>query len=474
VSLVKTWSAAGAEGAERPPSARRARRGSEEPRRGVGPSAPSRRPITARTAVWTFIATSLAAVLIIAVAVVVAVQRSATSVAITDARDLTVAEGKAAITPVLSDGILSRDPVAVSRIDDSVRHNVLSDRVVRVKVWSADGTILYSNAPTLIGLVFPLGPDEKLSLGGGRPHALVSNLGQPENALERPYKKLLEVYDGIRTPSGQPLLFEAYLKFSSVTADSHRTLRLLIPAMLVGLALLLLVQIPLAWTMARRLERGRDAERRLLRRALDAGEVERRRIASDLHDGSVQSLAGTAMVLTGAAERAERAGLGDVAADVSGAASELRQGIRDLRTLIVGIVPPRLHEEGLAAALSDLVSPLRSRGVDTTLDVQAPLDCGDEVETLVYRSAQEAVRNTIRHARANHVEVRVTADNSSTRLEVFDDGVGFDAESAAARRRGGHVGLRLLSELVADAGGHVDVASAPGAGTRVVVELPLR
>lgn len=432
------------------------------------------RPITVRTAVGAFAVAGLAAVLVISLAVVWAVRRGATASSVRDARDLTVTAGRSAVSPVLSDGIFTSDPAALSALDRAVRAQVLSDRVVRVKVWTPDGRILYSDEPALIGRVFPLSAEEQRVLRDGHPAANVTDLGEPENTFERPYKKLLQVYDELATPSGKPVLFEAYLRFSTVSSDTDRTLRSVAPAVLAGLALLFLTQLPLAWTMARRLQRGRAEEERLLRKALAAGELERRHIAADLHDGSVQALAGTALSLTASAERAAKAGLTEVAADVEEAARELRQGIRDLRTLIVAIAPPRLHDEGLEPALADLVSPLRARGINTTLTVADSLSVERPVEALVYRAAQEAVRNIARHADARRVDVRLAGHDAMIRLEVVDDGVGFTEDALATRRAAGHVGLQLVSELADEAGGRLDVISAAGEGTRVVLEVPAR
>jgi signal transduction histidine kinase len=390
-----------------------------------------------------------------------------------DARDLTVAEEQSGVAGVLSEGLFTRDAGALADVDAVVRDRVLSDRVVRVKIWAPDGTILYSDQAALIGQRFPLGDEERKALDGGAAKAEVSNLQAPENVFERQYDKLLEVYDGVHTTSGRPVLYEAYLRFASVSADSHRTLISMLPALVLGLALLFLIQIPLAWSLARSVERSREEEKRLLRRALDAGDIERRHIAADLHDGVVQSLAGTSLSLAAAASEAERAGLPLVAEKVGQAAGELRQGVRDLRSLIVAIAPPRLHDEGLAAALGDLVSPLAARGVTAEVHVDDDLPLSPATESLLYRTAQEAVRNVTRHARAARVEIDVANAGGIVRLCVADDGIGFTPETMSERQAGGHVGLRLLSELAGEAGGRLDVEAAPGAGTRVRLEVPV-
>ncbi|MDQ1392771.1 MAG: two-component system, NarL family, sensor kinase [Acidimicrobiaceae bacterium] len=438
------------------------------------PRPASGRRITVRSAVVTFVAADLAAVILITIGVAWLVSRSATAGAVRDARDLTVAEGRAAVWPLLTDGVVHGDPGALAALDQVVKTRVLSDRLVRVKIWSAGGTILYSDEPRLIGQHYGLDHDDAKALTSGNPEAGVSNLAAPENLYERQFKKLLQVYDGLRTSGGQPVLFEAYIKFSSVTADSHRAFVSVLPAMLAGLLLLFLAQVPLAWAMARRLETGQIEQQRLLQRAISSADVERRHIAADLHDGPVQALAGTALSLTAAAEHASTAGLSDVAATVSRAAGELRQGIRDLRTLIVAIAPPRLHDEGLAVALQDLVSPLRARGVEVSVTIPDRIDLPRGVEALAYRTAQEAIRNIGRHASTAHrVTVTVTQPEGRFHLEIADDGPGFSPATVDAHSAQGHVGLHLLGELAGDAGGRLDVHSDGHTGTRLRLELPI-
>src|SRR3954452_14593734 len=195
-----------------------------------------RRHLSVTSAVAVFASAGLAAVLLIGVAVVWVAHRDATTSAVSDARELTVAEEQVALAPLLTDGLFTGDPKALADVDSVVRGRVLSDRVVRVKIWSPDGTILYSDQPALIGQRFPLGADEVTALGAGKPKAEVSDLAEPENVYERPFHKLLEVYDGTRTTSGRPVLYEAYLRFASVSADSHRTLVSMLPALVLGLA----------------------------------------------------------------------------------------------------------------------------------------------------------------------------------------------------------------------------------------------
>jgi signal transduction histidine kinase len=193
--------------------------------------------------------------------------------------------------------------------------------------------------------------------------------------------------------------------------------------------------------------------------------VERRRIAGELHDGVVQNLAGVSYSLAAAAER--DAGNGS-RSTLERAAAATRESVRELRGLLVEIYPASLHRSGLGAALDDAASALKRRGVEVEIDVAADLELGEEAEALMFRVAQEALRNVAGHAHASRVEVRVARVGDTVSLEVADDGRGFDA---SAERPEGHFGLRLVEDLVSEAGAAFSVESRPGAGTRVRVEL---
>jgi signal transduction histidine kinase len=337
-------------------------------------------------------------------------------------------------------------------------------------VWSADGTILFSDESRLIGQRFELGVDELSSLDSGRIDAAVSDLKGPENAYERDIgAKLLEVYLPVHSPNGEPLLFEAYYRYNAVQANGSRLWRSFAPISLGALLMLELVQVPLAWSLARRLRQRLQERESLLQRALDASEVERRQIASDLHDGVVQDLAGVAYALSA---RARQNGGND--SDSHAVAETVRESIRSLRSLVIDLYPPNLREEGLASALTDLSDRARDNGLAAELDTTGLHDpLPDAVAGLLYRSAQEGLRNAIHHAGASVVHVRVATENRHAVLEVTDDGRGFDDAMLAAREASGHVGLKALRGLLADGGGSIRISSTPGEGTTMTVEVPL-
>jgi signal transduction histidine kinase len=147
--------------------------------------------------------------------------------------------------------------------------------------------------------------------------------------------------------------------------------------------------------------------------------------------------------------------------------------MRDLRSLIVEIAPPNLHDEGLDNAVGELVAPLAAEGVETSVDIDDSAAPSPETQTLLFRVAQEAVRNVAAHAQATRLSVSLARDNGHARLVVADNGLGFSADRLEQRRGEGHLGLSLLTGLVADAGGRLVVDSTPGQGTRLEADVPV-
>jgi len=427
-------------------------------------------PPSVRAAVAKFALGGLVALLVLGAISAFALARISRNEAIADAKHLTEVVGRDVVEPQVEDGLLDGDPAARRRLDETVRRHVLGDDVVRVKVWSPSGRILYSDRPELIGATYPLGEDDRAIFATGGVDAEISDLTRPENRFERDAGKLLEVYMPIETPSGKPLLFETYLRFSDVAASGRELWTTFLPALVGTLLVLAVLQLPLAYSLARRLERAHLEREAALSRALDASELERRRIAADLHDGTVQELVAASYALSAARESLAR---GDEADGALARAEETTRGaVQELRSLLIEIYPPRLRESGLHDVLEDLVRPLEQRGVTASVDVPPGLDLPYETTALLYRTAREAVRNVAEHAAAADVRIALTRDDGSVALSVADDGKGFRPEDALERPAEGHFGLRLLADQVRDAGGTLDLDSAPGRGTRVRVEVP--
>ena len=244
------------------------------------------------------------------------------------------------------------------------------------------------------------------------------------------------------------------------------------PTLIGALLLLALIQVPLAFLMARRLRQGHAEREALLQRSLSASDRERRRIAADLHDGVVQRLAGTAFSLAAAAKRDDGSRPDSRREGLEKAAAQTRQSVRELRSLLVEIYPPSLKETGLESALLDLLEPLRERGISTELRIPSGVRLPDEAEAILYRVAQEAVRNAAGHAAAASVSVGVTLADGRAAITVEDDGRGLDIAANGIRVPSGHFGLQLMRDLAADANGEMEISRGSDGGTRVRVEVP--
>jgi signal transduction histidine kinase len=140
--------------------------------------------------------------------------------------------------------------------------------------------------------------------------------------------------------------------------------------------------------------------------------------------------------------------------------------------MIMEIAPPDLDRGGLDGALGRLAAVAQEHGLvarveANTSSVSHPADD----LPLIYRTAQESVRNVLKHAGASSVMIRLTREDGRLTLEVVDDGSGFSPEELRRRQQNGHVGLSLLHERVAEAGATMAITSAPGAGTTIRLQL---
>jgi signal transduction histidine kinase len=422
-----------------------------------------------------FLVTGAVALVIIAAIAFIALRRESNDEAIRDARNLTAVLARSIVEPNLAElpGVVKGDAAALAEFDRQMRGRILDadSPVVRMKIWQRDGRVVYSDLQGLTGSV--LGFDKGVAFDSGRVIAEVTDLTAPENRFDNLSGRLLEVYLPIEGPDGEKYLFETYQQFSLVTSGRSTVLGKFLPIFLIALGVLALVQAPLAWSLARRLRDGQREREDLLQSAIEASDRERRRIASDIHDGPVQQLAGLSFTLAGAADR--------VGSDTESERSRLREAaaatrsiMRQLRGLLVEIHPPNLHTTGLEAALSDLLAPLGAKGIETSLRFAEMPAMPADTEALLYRGAQEALRNVAEHSGAQTVSVDVSRSNGAVTLEVRDDGRGFDARDRVQSRTKGHLGLELLENLVSHSGGEMQIESDPAQGTRLGIRVPVQ
>ena len=408
---------------------------------------------------------ALLVLIVVSVLGVFAARSLAERQAVNDAANTADLLAEAVVQPALRNSIVNRDADATTAMASALSEYLSTSSLVRVKLWSRDGTILYSDEPRLIGEQFELDTEELEVFERPRTKAEVSDLDEPENRFERGNGRLLEAYRPVWTPDGTPLLFETYSPYTEVDQRAGQLWRGFAGVTISSLLLFVALMIPLLWRLSSRVRAAQRQREALLQRAVDASADERRRIAATLHDGVVQELAGASFSVSGAADRST--GLGDarLSADLRAAAGTLRDSIGGLRTLLVDIYPQSLETAGLLATLRDLATTLRSRDIEVDLTLpQTDPGLGVEGDRLVFRIVQECFQNIRRHSSATHVSVSLARATDGTVVEIADDGVGFDAAAALERPAEGHFGLRVLADLAGSAGAHLAVSTAPGAG----------
>jgi signal transduction histidine kinase len=199
---------------------------------------------------------------------------------------------------------------------------------------------------------------------------------------------------------------------------------------------------------------------------------ERNRLALELHDVVSQKL--FSVMLTAEAAAAQLDCDPDAARAQLERTRELaRESLDELRSLILGLRPPELERDGLEGALrKELEMLARIHGIEIDLEIEGadpPVGSNGEGERefAILRIAHEALNNAVRHAGADHVTVRLSQRPDVVTVEVRDDGVGFDPHSAEVRSR--HLGLTSMEERARELGGRLEIRSAPGSGTTVLL-----
>lgn len=217
--------------------------------------------------------------------------------------------------------------------------------------------------------------------------------------------------------------------------------------------------------------RGAREANAALRRLDEVREEESRRLARELHDEAGQMLVAAHLTLR------------DVAAELGPRArrplqrvhDQLRKAEWELRRIAHEMRPSMLDDLGLGPALAFLAKGVSARhGLLVRIEGEIDARFPHEVETALYRAAQEALNNVAKHAHAHAVVLSVFHAPERFGLSVADDGCGFEPRSLTERSGGQGLGLRGMRERLQPLGGSLDIRSAPGEGTVLIIELPLK
>ena len=433
--------------------------------------APPRRS-AARRARLDFALLSLLAGVLIAVATLLVAELIARSIALSDARSQAAGIAARLAAPLVDDAVRAGDPAATARLTEAMATRMRDGSIRHVKLWDEDGRVIWADQPELVGQVFDLEPNVEALFGTEDQIAEVSDLSREENRAEQAEGELLEVYVGAFDDTGAPLVVEAYLSTEMVDDNASAIVAPFVLLIVGSLLLFLLIVLPFALTLSRRVERAQVERASMMRHALQASELERRRIAEELHHGVVQELAGLGYTLPAITRHLEEGGDPSRARPLVQRATELVQrNIFALRSLMTDIYPPDLRGPGLSHAIHKVVqSEALDAGLPARVEVEEDLDLTSDAATLAYRIVREGVRNVIKHADAHELLVELVSDGPQLTVRVVDDGRGPGDRPGQSPE--GHLGLRLLTDAVLAVGGQFDVRANESGGTCLEARFP--
>jgi signal transduction histidine kinase len=373
----------------------------------------------------------------------------------------------------------------------------LGQKVVRFKLWSEDGKILYCSDATQIGKLFSI-DGLRAAAFAGEMQARVSSLDQVDNYFERAqWSRLLEVYVPVRAGLDGPVI--AVAEFYHSAANLSRDIRaaqmrswalvaggtIVVYLLLVGLVRradnTILGHQRVLRRQLRQLrgalaenERMRDRLSQAGARSTALNEQFLHRVAADLHDGPAQDAALALLRLDALAElwTGCAAPYHCACADLEVTRQAMRSCLDELRHIASGLNMPELKNLSLADTARRAVRDYeRKSGAHVELDLSdAPDAAPIPVKITVFRLLQEALTNGWRHAKGSPQEVRMALADGEVVIEVTDRGPGFDCHAESPT---GRLGLAFMNERVRLLGGVFEVDTAPGCGTRVRGRLPL-
>ena len=418
------------------------------------------RSVVSRAVSW-FLGWSLLALLVLGIGSLFVANVLAKDAALRDATLRGSNFGRGTVAPLLDGSVRAGPSVARAKLDAVIRERLREGTIVHAKIWSAQRVIIWADERTLVGQSFPAADEVTRLMGSRKTVAAFSDLDGDDNALERSEGPLLEVFTASYDADGAPFVLETYWTTDRLNSDEQAIRRRIMPVVLGALVLFELAILPLALTLARRVDRARAERSAVLAHALATAHNERRRLAQDLHDGLLQDLAGLGYALPSVSAHlppdAELA-----RAVIDDAASMVDRDMTALRALLTDVYPADLTSSGLRDAVTNLARRSSAYGlvVDVRLDDQVQA-AGASVAQLTYQVLREGLRNVVKHAAASKVELSADVVDDIVTVSVSDDGRGITGAADGAE----HLGLRLLHDSVRDAGGALSLRPGAVGGT---------
>ncbi|MBI3360000.1 MAG: sensor histidine kinase [Chloroflexi bacterium] len=376
----------------------------------------------------------------------------------------------------------------------------LGQRIAAFKIWGADGQILYSTNPVLIGRKFPMRSALALAFAG-EVHARISDLTDLENEYERKqWSRLIETYAPVRVEGTSTIV--AVSEFYQTTDDLEREVRAaqlrswlivvtatlamyLLLAGLVGRASNTIVtqqnelrdKVTQLTNLLAQNEQLHERVRRAAARATALNERFLRRLSADLHDGPGQDLGLALLRIEALAEACAACVVAvskgrTVSQDFRTVQNALQSALGDLRAISTGLRLPDIGDLSPAETAERAVRDYERKTGQTVALTMGPLpgEAALPVKITLYRLLQESLGNGFRHAGGIGQRVHLASAGGQLVAEIADTGKGFDPQILAGNGRLGLAGMRERVEIL---GGTFEVDSAPGRGTSVRARLPL-
>jgi two-component system NarL family sensor kinase len=350
-------------------------------------------------------------------------------------------------------------------LQDQIDHSLLGREIVRVKIWDATGTIVYSDEARLIGKTYVLSDDLVSAFNGDLIYE-TPTLARPENEFERDFGDLREYYVPFHNSKQEvDFVFEVY-ETSNNLVETIDNIRYAIWISLGLGAVALLAALSAATIANARAERKqRERSERLIRQLLEARDDERTRIIGALHDDIGQPLYRILFGLQ--ATRSMLAEDSEAQEELLNIDNLVRDVDSTLRTELFALRDEPGVEIDLELALAELVEVAEA---ETSLEITFESDVTQGLpvahRATLYRAAREALTNVERHAHAVHVTVRLIEGRDSTMVEVIDDGAGAVGQPG--------LGLTTTKDRLEAIGGGIQVSDAKNGGTRFVAWVPIQ
>jgi signal transduction histidine kinase len=429
-----------------------------------------------RQALFRFAASSMVLLLVLMLAIVLLADRIATQEALRDARVRGFTIGNLIAAPLVNARVRARVPGASENLTAVMRNRMGDGSMIHVTLWDKNGVVIWSDEKGLVGRQFALTSAVKAQFGTQAVTAEVCDLSEPQYRFSAQYSRdrnlgeLLQVYAGTSDANNQPMVFEGYYSSAAMRRDERAIVYGFLPIVIAAMLLFQVAVLPMATSLARRVERGLDERSLWMRHALLASDLERRRIAQDLHDGVIQDLAGMSYAMPALeAQLADDSAI-QSARDASKRVAEiLRRDVAALRLMMTDIYPHDLEGEGFALAVHELARVTGGQGVEVQVEMAPDLVIHVDAARLAYRVVREGLRNVAKHAQATTAKVEVRRESQNIVVSVSDNGLGVKDGPVAE----GHLGLRLLEDTVHDLGGQMTLRSPPSGGALLDASFPV-